>query len=168
MCNSCIVCLTPQVFGGATSLLPVLAYCKWQKRSKCYSSVCPDSFPLTLICSSTSATSSCVFPQEAMSLSSISAWCLCVRGLIIMKMILEISPPQPRNVTDPSMLFAFLRLLRELQHMSGFSTRSICSGISFCRVLVFLEETRFARHSSQLVLSLPALGRQRVCWQQAR
>lgn len=95
MCNSCIICLAPWVFRGITGLLPVRTYCQWQKTYKCHSavSVLP-SLPLILI-HNTSAISAWTFPQEANHLSSISVWCLCIRGLI--KMILEIKPTQLRK-----------------------------------------------------------------------
>lgn len=96
MCNSCIICLTPWVFKGIRRILPVPTGCQWQKKSKRHSAVSVlTPLVLILICSNASATSGWMFPQEPNSLSSVSVWYLCVRGLNA-KMILETKPIQPR------------------------------------------------------------------------
>lgn len=170
MCNSGVVCLTPWVFWGMTRLLLVPAHCKWQKRSKCHSSVSLlTALPLILICSTTSATSGWMLPQEAISLSSVSVCCLRVKGHIILKIFLEIRLPQLSKIC--LILLCFLPSCDR----SG--------SISVCQASVYTSSTltshsvgcwaswkrpTLLRCSPQLLLSLSVLRRLCVFQQWAR
>lgn len=161
MYNSCVVCFTPGVFWGITRLLLVPAHCKWQKRSKCHSSVSLlTALPLILICSSTSATSSWMFPQEAISLSSVSVCCLCVRGHIILKIFPAIRPPQLRRM--------YLIPLCFLPSCDCWGSISVCQASVYTSSALTShsvgcwaswERPTLLRRSPQLLLSLPVLRR---------